>query len=126
MVMITMMMLITMMTMMNMTMMMTDLVAIASLGLAFHLVDCQVVQAVLVVVPHDSTVVDAAVSAVCLAAVLRETVIMKTCRGGGEEVPLLVLAQGHSDVKLGLVMVGSFIIKANALELSPRLTSLHH
>ena len=52
MVMITMMMLITMMMMMNMTMKMTDLVAIASLRLAFHLVDCQVVQAVLVVVPH--------------------------------------------------------------------------
>ena len=47
-----MMMLITMMMMMNMTMKMTDLVAIASLRLAFHLVDCQVVQAVLVVVPH--------------------------------------------------------------------------
>ena len=43
---------ITMMMMMIMTMKMTDLVAIASLGLAFHLVDCQVVQAVLVVVPH--------------------------------------------------------------------------
>ena len=109
-------------------MMKTNLVAIAGLRLPLHLVDCQVVQAVLVVVPHHSAVVDAAVPAVCLAAVLRQTVIVETGRGGGEEVPLLVLVEGHRDVELGLVMVRltNLAGQANTLQLGSSLASLHH
>ena len=57
---------------------------------ALNVVDGEVVEAVLVVVPHHAAVVDAAVPTVGVAAVLREAVVVEAGGGGGQEVSLLL------------------------------------
>ena len=79
-------------------------------------------------VPHHAAVVDAAVPAVGVAAVLREAVVVEAGGGGGQEVSLLLSWQRHRDVELGLVVVRRTTVtgQPHTLQLGPRLTSLHH
>ena len=95
---------------------------------ALDVVDGQVVETVLVVVPHHAAVVDAAVPTVGVAAVLGQTVVVQAGGGGGEKVSLLLSWQRDGDVELGLVVVrvAHVIGQPDTLQLRPCLASLDH
>ena len=96
-------------------------------NVALDVVDGEVVEAVLVVVPNHATVVDAGLAAVGVAAVLAHAgAVVEAHRGGGEQRPL-VAGDRDRDVELCLVVMCPGLPRhAHTSQLRPRLPRPHH
>ena len=94
--------------------------------IALDVVNCEVEEAVLVVVTDHAAVVDAGLTAVGVAAVLAHAwAVVEADRGGGQQLPLGA-GDGDRDVELCLVVMRPVPRQPHTLQLGPGLASLDH